>query len=193
MLQNPKVLARGGGFGGDGAPRTVQSSIKVSPEAVLRISLFKVSKEERVSKVLQAGSIVSRDVDLTWEVECKVVIPVRSLVPAGPVAEVHGHTGGSDRAFLDLGHGRGVVGSVGNGGIADVVRSGHKGDLAEQAGMLKVTAVHDGPRRVLCAHELALDDATDSLDQCDQSSRRPYLLQSPQSMDPVLDFTTKKL
>ena len=85
-----------------------------------------------------------------------MVIAVRALVLARPVAQVGGRSGRGHRTFADAGDSRGVVGAVDDRGIADVMGAGHEVDLAEEAGMLKVT-VGDGAGGVVGRHEAELD------------------------------------
>ena len=52
----------------------------------MRILLFKVSKEESIGEVLEAGSIIGHDVGLARKVESCMVIAVQALVATRSVA-----------------------------------------------------------------------------------------------------------
>lgn len=104
-----------------------------------------MGEEERIGEVLQAGGVVGHDVDLSWEVEGDMVVSMEALVLASPVAEVGCGAVTGYRALSNPGDGGRVVRAICDGRIPDVVRVGHEGHLAEQAGVFEVTVGDSAP------------------------------------------------
>ena len=87
---------------------------------------------------MEARGIVRHDVGLARDVEGGVVVAVEPLVLAGPVAEIGGGAVSGDGPFAHSGHSRGVVGAVGDRGVADVMGISHEIDLGQEASVLEV-------------------------------------------------------
>ena len=64
---------------------------------------------------------------------------MEALVLTGAVAQVRGSSVAGDRALEHARQGRGVVATVGDGGVAKVVVVSHDGGLREQSGLFEVT------------------------------------------------------
>jgi hypothetical protein len=106
------------------------------PRSGLRIVLFEVGEKRMVGEVLESRGIVCHDVVRSWEVGGEVAVAVEALVGARVVAQegcwpVTGHC-----PLADSRNCRGVVASIGESGVSDVVSGCHEGYLAKEVGVL---------------------------------------------------------
>jgi hypothetical protein len=85
-----------------------------------------------------------------------VAVAVLALMGAGVVAKMSSQPVASDSALGDARHSQGVVGSVGQGGISNVMVMTDDGHLGEQSCLFEVT-VGDWPRGVCLRYKLGLD------------------------------------
>jgi hypothetical protein len=115
-----------------------------------------VVKEGAICEVLQARSVVRHDVGLSWEEVRQVAVAVLVLMGAGVVAKMCRWPVTSNSALGDARHSRGVVRSVGQGDISDVMVMTDDGHLGEQSCLFEVT-VGDSARGICLRHELGLD------------------------------------
>jgi hypothetical protein len=106
--------------------------------------------------VLQAGGVIRHDVVESCEESCQVAVAVETLVGAAEVAQEGGWAIAGHGAFADARDSWGVVAAVGDGGVANVMRGGHEGDLPEEACLLEVT-VGDRAGEVVGGYEPVLE------------------------------------
>ena len=102
------------------------------------------------------GRVIHHDIVEAREESSEVAVAVAALVGAAVVAQERGWSIAGHCAFSNPRDRRGVVTAVGKGGVADVMRGGHEGHLAEQASLLQVT-VGDSAGEVVCGDEPVLD------------------------------------
>ena len=126
-----------------------------SPWIRLRTVLFEVGKKGSVREMLEARGVVAHDVVRSWQVEGDVAVAVGSLVRAGDVAQEGGRSVARQGAFGDPGDSRGVIASVGDGGIGDVVGERHQRGLGHESTVFEV-AVGNGSREVCRGHQSLL-------------------------------------
>ena len=74
-----------------------------SPGSRLWIFLVKVGKKGFVRQVLQAGRVISHEVDRSGEVEAAVTVAKEALVGAFQIAEEGRGTVAGDGAFVEAG------------------------------------------------------------------------------------------
>lgn len=89
------------------------------PGLVLRIALLEQGKKFRVSKMLQARSVISHVVLLSWDKEHRMAVAVLALVHAGVVAQVGRRAIAGHSALAKARDGGGVVRASGDGGVGD--------------------------------------------------------------------------
>jgi hypothetical protein len=85
-----------------------------------------------------------------------MAISVFALVGALDIAQVGGRLVAGDCSFGDPGHGRGVVTTVRDGGVLDVMVRSHDHDLPDLSRVFQV-AVGDVSRKVIGRHQSLLD------------------------------------
>ena len=110
-----------------------------------------MSEQLCVSKVVQAGGVVSHGVSHPGNEEGLVAVPMLTLMHAGEVAEMSGRAVGGDSAFVHTRERRGVVSSIEDSGVAHVMMLGHDVKLGQLACLLEVT-VGDLSSRVREGH-----------------------------------------
>lgn len=130
--------------------------MKQFPGLGLRIVLFKVGEERRVSQVLETGSVVCHPIGISGDEAGHMAVAVLALVRACIVAEVGRRPVAGDGATADPGHRWGVIRQVGQGGIPHRMSGCHEGHLGQQASVLQV-AIGDGSSGVVFGHQVVLD------------------------------------
>ena len=106
--------------------------------------------------MLEPRGVVGHGVDGSREVERGVAVAVLPLVEARDAAEVSSGSRRGDSTLGHSGHGWGVVRSVGDRGVGDVVVASDDADLADKSGVLKV-AVGDSAMWVHLGDQVLLD------------------------------------
>ena len=120
------------------------------------IVLFEVGEEVGVRQVKEARCIIGHNVGLPWDEEPPRAVPVESLVGAGFIAQESGGTRLRHGAFVLSAERWGVIRSVFNGAVREVVVSGHDAELALTGCLLEI-AVGDRSGRVVSRDEGAAD------------------------------------
>ena len=106
--------------------------------------------------MLQARGVIPHNILLAGEEKGLVAVSVKALMSTGEVAEVRGGAFIGDCTFPEARESRRVVGAVSDGGVADVMRVGHKSRLGSESRLLQVT-IRDSSSRVVERDQVPLD------------------------------------